>query len=224
MREESGIFQGMKAGCGMLQEETMMPSNGSDKEGSVLAVWSAFHPENTADGLSRRPRTASNDIDEQYEGDIDDFIDAENNAFSVLGVGADGEPLLETGYFEESWSIAQYLASGLRRPAVLSQAQYRAFGRKALQYHVEDGKLYQGAGKNVPLRVVVDSEEERKEILESLHDEHGIEAERELAARSQADITGKRAMRIQKHMLLATRSVRSGNLSIQLGPARCGRR
>ena len=34
-----------------------------------------------ADGLSRRPRMESNDIDEANEVDIDDFIDVEINAF-----------------------------------------------------------------------------------------------------------------------------------------------
>src|SRR5271156_2249386 len=39
-----------------------------------------------ADGLSRRPRTKSDDVDEEHEVDIDDFIDAELNAFSIAPV------------------------------------------------------------------------------------------------------------------------------------------
>jgi hypothetical protein len=35
------------------------------------------------DGLSRRPRTASDDIDEMHEEDIDDFIVAELNILSI---------------------------------------------------------------------------------------------------------------------------------------------
>jgi len=41
-----------------------------------------------ADGLSRRPRTESDDIDEANEVDIEDFIDAELNAFSLAPVTA----------------------------------------------------------------------------------------------------------------------------------------
>jgi hypothetical protein len=36
-----------------------------------------------ADGFSRRPRTASDDIDEMHEKDIDDFIAAELNILSI---------------------------------------------------------------------------------------------------------------------------------------------
>jgi hypothetical protein len=36
-----------------------------------------------ADGLSRRPRTASDNINEMHEEDIDDFITAELNTLSI---------------------------------------------------------------------------------------------------------------------------------------------
>ena len=39
-----------------------------------------------ADGLSRRPRMESDDLDEANEVDIDDFIDVEINAFQVMPV------------------------------------------------------------------------------------------------------------------------------------------
>jgi len=59
-----------------------------------------------ADGLSWRPRTESDDIDEANEVDIEDFIDAELNAFSVALVvveeGITDENLLEDGYLEDS--------------------------------------------------------------------------------------------------------------------------
>ena len=64
-----------------------------------------------ADGLSRRPRTESDDIDEENKVDIDDFIDAEINAFRIAPVVAEEEnghesdaddPLLEDSYSEES--------------------------------------------------------------------------------------------------------------------------
>jgi len=41
-----------------------------------------------ADGLSRRPQAESDDIDEANEVDIEDFIDAKLNAFSLAPVTA----------------------------------------------------------------------------------------------------------------------------------------
>jgi len=56
--------------------------------------------------LSRRPRTESDDIDEANEVDIEDFINAELNAFSIALVvaeeGITDENLLEDGYSEDS--------------------------------------------------------------------------------------------------------------------------
>ena len=54
-----------------------------------------------ADGLSQRPRTESDDIDEANEVDIKDFINAELNAFSLAPVTAQ-EDLLTDGYLEDS--------------------------------------------------------------------------------------------------------------------------
>jgi len=56
-----------------------------------------------ADGLSRRPQTESDNIDEANEVDIEDFINAKLNAFSVaLVVAEEDENLLEDGYLEDS--------------------------------------------------------------------------------------------------------------------------
>ena len=70
----------------------------------------------------------SDDIDEANEGlDIDDFIDAEINAFQVMPVVAEHQDedasLLEDGYSEESWQIARFLTS-LKRPEGLSRAEF----------------------------------------------------------------------------------------------------
>jgi len=54
-----------------------------------------------ADRLSRRPQTESDDIDKANEVDIEDFIDAKLNAFSLAPVTAQ-EDLLEDGYLEDS--------------------------------------------------------------------------------------------------------------------------
>ncbi len=56
------------------------------------------------DKLSWRPRTESDNIDEQNEVNINDFINAEINAFQVMLVKA--EDLLKDGYSKDSWQIA----------------------------------------------------------------------------------------------------------------------
>jgi len=55
-----------------------------------------------ANGLSQRPRTESDDIDEVNEVDIDDFINAEINAFSVAPIAVEVKDLLKDGYSEGS--------------------------------------------------------------------------------------------------------------------------
>jgi hypothetical protein len=156
-----------------------------------------------ADGLSRRPRTESDDIDEANEVDIDDFIDAEINAFQVVPITAEkaekrtakqkasascpqttrkpsastantagDKDLLEDSYSETSWQIARYLTT-LQRPEGLSRAEFQSFKRNALQYAVLDSNLYQRAGKGIPQRLVIDSDERKAIILKELHDNCG---------------------------------------------------
>jgi hypothetical protein len=55
-----------------------------------------------ADGLSQRPCTESDDIDKANEVDINDFINAELNAFSVAPVTEAEADLLTNKYSEDS--------------------------------------------------------------------------------------------------------------------------
>jgi len=57
-----------------------------------------------ANGLSRRPRTESNDIDKANKVDINNFINAELNAFSVALVAVENAltDLLMDRYSEDS--------------------------------------------------------------------------------------------------------------------------
>jgi hypothetical protein len=71
----------------------------TDLPGALVTRWIAYiqlfdfevchvpgNKHTAADGLSRRPRTELDDIDKANEVDIDDFIDAEINAFQVAPV------------------------------------------------------------------------------------------------------------------------------------------
>ncbi len=106
--------------------------------------------------------------------DIDDFIDAEINAFRVMPMEVEEleEDLLEDGYSEDSWQIARYLST-LKKPGGMSKQEFRSFKWRALQFVVLDGNLYQRVDKNVPQCLVIDSEECRTKILAQLHDECG---------------------------------------------------
>jgi hypothetical protein len=55
-----------------------------------------------ANRLSRRPRTESDDIDEANEVDINDFINAKLNAFSVAPIVVKDADLLTDRYSEDS--------------------------------------------------------------------------------------------------------------------------
>jgi hypothetical protein len=79
------------------------------------------HKHIAIDGLSRRPRTESDNIDDTLETDIEDFIDAELGALSIAPVQVeDDEPtseevsVLEDDYSEDSQRIAKYLTTGCR--------------------------------------------------------------------------------------------------------------
>ena len=52
-----------------------------------------------ADDLSRRPKTQSDNNDEKYEVDIDDFIDTELFSISVCLISARRVPELDDTYF-----------------------------------------------------------------------------------------------------------------------------
>jgi hypothetical protein len=123
-----------------------------------------------ADRLSQRPRTELDNIDKANEVDIDDFIDAELNAFSVAPVTEAEADLLIDGYSEDSWRIARYLTT-LQRLVGLNKTEFRSFKRKALHYAVTDSNLYQRAGKGIPQRLVIDTDDRKAEILKELYKE-----------------------------------------------------
>jgi RNase H-like domain found in reverse transcriptase/Integrase zinc binding domain/Reverse transcriptase (RNA-dependent DNA polymerase) len=135
-----------------------------------------------ADSLSRRPATAQDLDDANNEQDIDDFIDADLDSVRVRVMPiADAQedeavekaPVLEEGYSNESIAIATYLLLGGARPTGISSKEFKKFRGKALRFLVRDQHLFRRASKNIPIRRVVDDNEQRIEILRSLHDDGG---------------------------------------------------
>ncbi len=155
----------------------------SDLPGALVTRWLAWirlfdfevkHVPGTkhtaADGLSRRPRTASDTLDEENEVDIDDFIDAELYCARVSPVRTEG--YLEEGYSLDSRLIAEYLLT-LRRPGQVDKEDFRAFKSRALKYIVRDKRLYRRARKGRPPTRVLDNADEQQRIMAALHDEIG---------------------------------------------------
>jgi hypothetical protein len=137
-----------------------------------------------ADGLSRCPRTESDDIDEQNEEDIEDFLDTELAILSIAPISVvpeNSEKSEEFGtpiqifnktYSEELQHIAKYLTT-LRKPKRLTASEFRQFRKKAMKYVMRDGLIFRRESKNIPSRLVVDSGEEQTKIIMALHDESG---------------------------------------------------
>lgn len=152
-----------------------------------------------ADGLSRRLATKAEREEDAMEEDIEDWSEGVLFEDGPLEFGAtpldlcptdigmngtEGESVppaealdnadgvLEAGYSEDSIRIATFLAT-LVKPADLTGKEYRNFKHKALQYTVLNRQLWRKRNKNFPMRLVVDAEDKKTEILEAMHDELG---------------------------------------------------
>ena len=168
------------------------------------------------DALSRRPRTAQDEIEEAHEVDIDDFIEAELNCvhvdgmfvnvrtstailedssdhsdhMSVTGDGATGDGTAGEPFLEGNWTEESHEIANflktLKRPEGLDRKELRSFKSKALRFLVKDQTLFRRNTKNTPQRRVVDDISQRAEIIQSLHDDLGHKG-REATYRKVAD-------------------------------------
>ena len=75
-------------------------------------------------------------------------------------------------YSEKHERFAIYLAT-LRRPGGLNARQFTKFKKEALKFLVRDGELFRRGSKNVPMRRVIDKEEQAQEIITYQHDYSG---------------------------------------------------
>jgi hypothetical protein len=86
-----------------------------------------------ANKLSQRPRTESDNINKANKVNINDFINAELNAFSIALVAVKDAltDLLTDRYSKDSWQIARYLTT-LQKLAGIGRTEFQSFKRKAL--------------------------------------------------------------------------------------------
>lgn len=82
------------------------------------------------------------------------------------------EPLPADIYSKESQQIARFLLFQ-KRPTDLKGKEFRRFLRKVKRFVVTERHLFRLASKNIPLRRVVDTTDERNRIIKALHDESG---------------------------------------------------
>jgi hypothetical protein len=167
----------------------------TDLPGALLTRWIAWMrlfdfevkfiqgKKNTAaDGLSRRRRSPSDDVDEAHEGDIDEWVAAQLNTLAVLPVrnsksgqsllSRTQEDFLSSKYSAESQAIARFLKT-FSKPEHMSRLEFFQFKNKALMYSVVDGELYRRGGAHMPMRLVVDDQKQRTEIIRQCHTELG---------------------------------------------------
>ena len=160
--------------------------SGTDLPGALVTKWLAWihlfdfkirHVPDTkhtaADGLSRRPRSKSDDEDERFVQDIDAFIDADLDRIYVRPLAIeDDEDILNGYYSDHSLRIAQYL-SDLQCPQDITVREFRAFKIDAHRYVIRDRHLFRRANKNIPIRRVIDSVSHRQQILKQLYNQEG---------------------------------------------------
>ena len=129
----------------------------------------------TVDSLSRKPPGPS-DIRQIEEGeDIDEWINQQINIsdWMVCPVETEDGNILEDMYTERHQAVGRYLLDGMQRPEGLKGREWTKFRQYALKFVVRGGHLFKKATKNVPLRRVINIEEEIKEVLDACHEQQG---------------------------------------------------
>ena len=121
----------------------------------------------------RRSRELSNNIDEIYEKNIDDFINDQFNCVRICLIRVNknnDEQSLKNEYSEKFQKIAHYLIT-LARSNHLNRKKFRKFKNWVLQFLVRNRYLFKRVNKNILLRKVIDKVKNQTIILKQLHDE-----------------------------------------------------
>ena len=154
----------------------------SDLPGSLVMRWIAWirlfdfevrhvagRKHTAADGLSRRPATASELTAQENEIDVDDFIEIQLNALRIAPISVRTARVLAEEYGDK-WEA--YLTT-LQKLADMTIKEFWIFKGEALRFRVEGDQLFKRSSKNVPARRVIDGNEQKLQIMEQLHDEGG---------------------------------------------------
>ena len=107
------------------------------------------------------------------EGEINS--DNESSSINKSSLDSDLEyetPISSAEYNEESIKIATYLTT-LKKLKGISALEFRRFKREALKYRVYRRKLWRLPTKGMPIKLIVDKEEIRAQILRDVHNQSG---------------------------------------------------
>lgn len=144
-----------------------------------------------ADGLSRKPAGPSDELDDQWEGEVDDFIDVQldviNISMNLILTGSTSIPAkdestptpLEGNWTKESQDYARFLTTLelpddlLGEPNAELDRKRASFKSRAMGYFVQDGILWKRASKQYGPRRVVDDPRERLMVRSQCHEESG---------------------------------------------------
>ncbi len=128
---------------------------------------------NALNELSRRFRESSNDEDETYKKDINDFIDAQLNFIHLCLVSIIVEEdmlILKDLYSELFKKITHYLIFVSYLFEMLTK-EFWKFKHEALKFIIQDKHLFKRFNKTVSVQRMINFQEERSNILQKLHDE-----------------------------------------------------
>jgi len=103
------------------------------------------------------------------EGEINS--DNESSSINESSLDSDLEyetPISSAEYNEESIKIATYLTT-LKKLKGISALEFRRFKREALKYEVYRRKLWRLLTKGIPIKLIVDKEKMRAQILRDVH-------------------------------------------------------
>jgi len=107
------------------------------------------------------------------EGEINSDNESSSINESSLDSDLEYETLIfNTEYNEESIKIAIYLTM-LKKLKGMSALEFRRFKREALKYKVYRRKLWRLPTKGMPIKLVVNKEEMRAQILRDVHNQSG---------------------------------------------------
>jgi hypothetical protein len=104
-------------------------------------------------------------------------INLDNESSSINESSLDSDlkyetPISSTEYNEESIKIATYLIT-LKKLKGMSALEFRRFKREALKYKVYRRKLWRLLMKGMPIKLIVNKEEMRAQILRDVYNQSG---------------------------------------------------
>ena len=106
---------------------------------------------------------------------MNDFINAQINAVTVTPITMEKLFLRESEtlsllseYFENSMQIAHYL-NNLQKPALMTFNEFQKFKSNVLHFVMQSWHLFRQMSKNVSLCQMIDLNDEKLQILRSLH-------------------------------------------------------